>query len=405
MTLNIRATYFYRTAILLTLLTMASCVDPYATDAIDFEDVLVVEATITDEVKHQQIFLSRTYGLELERVLPEQGAQVQVMAGGDIFSFTETSPGVYLSQEEFAAQPGIDYQLMITQGERSYLSKNVTLPQATQIDDLKAEYITDEDGYEGVGIYIDSYNPDGNSRNYRYEYEETYKIVAPNWTAEELIVPVEGSCGVELVNDDHSAKECFMTDRSTSIIQYSTSNLAEDRVEKFMLRNISRDNYIISHRYSILVRQYVQSNEAFAYYEALNTFSGQESVFSGAQPGYFQGNIFSNENPDEKIIGFFEVSSVSEKRIFFNYLDHFPEGNRASYAEDCLPYAPLIADWGTCILSVLIENNAVRYLEENEPSEPTDGEGSLEGPYLVVPVKCGDCSVVGAVEAPEYWID
>ncbi|WP_421824009.1 DUF4249 domain-containing protein [Flagellimonas oceanensis] len=393
--------------LLAAMLALYGCVEPYSAEEIDFEDILVIEATITDQEKQQQIFLSRTFELEIDSIIPEQGAMVQVIGGEEEFNFSEAAPGVYLSNRVFAAVPDTDYRLLITTtGGSTYASDTVVLPQVTQIDDLTAARVVTDDGNEGMGIFVESYDPTGNSRNYRYEYEETYKIVAPDWTPRDLVLPSEGSCQVELVNDEWSVRECFMTNVSNSIIQYSTSDLTEDRVSQFMVRSINKDNYIIGHRYSILVRQYVQSNEAYAFYETLNTLSGQESVFFGAQPGFLQGNITSNENPDEKIIGFFELSSVSETRIFFNYTDFFPDEEPSSYVDSCEPYVPSIVDMsGRCVLSELVSSNAIRFLAEYEPPDTPSTEPVSEGPYLVVPRICGDCSVLGDVESPEFWIE
>jgi hypothetical protein len=56
----------------------------------------------------------------------------------------------------------------------------------------------------------------------------------------------------------------------------------------------------------------------------LKELSGSDGILSQNQPGFFFGNIKSVENPNEKVIGYFEVSSVSSQRIFFNYEDVFP---------------------------------------------------------------------------------
>ena len=217
--------------LLAAMLALYGCVEPYSAEEIDFEDILVIEATITDQEKQQQIFLSRTFELEIDSIIPEQGAMVQVIGGEEEFNFSEAAPGVYLSNRVFAAVPDTDYRLLITTtGGSTYASDTVVLPQVTQIDDLTAARVVTDDGNEGMGIFVESYDPTGNSRNYRYEYEETYKIVAPDWTPRDLVLPSEGSCQVELVNDEWSVRECFMTNVSNSIIQYSTSDLTEDRV-------------------------------------------------------------------------------------------------------------------------------------------------------------------------------
>jgi len=74
-------------------------------------------------------------------------------------------------------------------------------------------------------------------------------------------------------------------------------------------------------RYSIFVKQYVQNFAAHTFYQTLKDISGSESILSQTQPGFFAGNIKSDDNPNEKVIGFFDVSSVSNKRIFFNFSD------------------------------------------------------------------------------------
>ena len=41
-----------------------SCTEPFNLKSIDFEDALIIEAIITDEIKYQEIKLSRTFSLE-----------------------------------------------------------------------------------------------------------------------------------------------------------------------------------------------------------------------------------------------------------------------------------------------------------------------------------------------------
>ena len=166
----------------LILLLSFSCVEEidFATNTETFESALVVEATITNEYKQQQVRLSRTYMFEEEVPNPEVGAQVTIIANGEQFAFAEVENGVYLSTSQFAAQPNVDYQLKITtSNNRTYASKPTQLTAVTQIDNLYAERIINDLGEDGVAIYVDSFDPTSNARFYRYEYEETYKIQAP----------------------------------------------------------------------------------------------------------------------------------------------------------------------------------------------------------------------------------
>ena len=46
------------------MLLQLGCTEPFLIETIDFESVLVVEGTLTDELKRQEVKLSGTIGLE-----------------------------------------------------------------------------------------------------------------------------------------------------------------------------------------------------------------------------------------------------------------------------------------------------------------------------------------------------
>jgi hypothetical protein len=247
-----------------------------------------------------------------------------------------------------------------------------------------------------MSFNVDSFDPKKSANYYRYEYEEAYNIIAPNWVSIDFVLNAGPEPVLGIRSEDQ--KTCYKTSASKSIIQTSTVNLNEDRVSKFAVRTIASDDPIISHRYSILVKQFVQSAEAYTYFNILDQLSGTGNLFSTLQPGFIPGNIRSAENSDEKVIGFFELTTVSEKRIFVNYRDLFPTENRPPYFTPCSITAPLLEDNGATPLRDAIESGWVKYLSSNSPSE-------FEGPYRVVPTPCGDCRVIGSNEKPEFWED
>ncbi|WP_298794844.1 DUF4249 domain-containing protein [uncultured Allomuricauda sp.] len=384
---------------LITCLVNNGCVEPFQAEFENFESALVVEATLTNELKQQEVFLSRTFEFEEEEPLMESNAQVRVVAGGNTFVFDEASAGTYVSAQAFAAQPNTAYQLLVTtQDGRSYSSDEVTLSPTTQIDGVRAERIINDDGEDGIAILVDSFDPSGSAKNYRYVYEESYRIIAPDWAPMDLIGDPAGGCGVLKIPKQRDEQVCYTTDLSNEIILTNTTDLEEDRVSNFMVRFLNRNNYIISHRYSILVKQLVHSNIAYTFYERLDEFSSSESLLSETQPGFLQGNMFSNENRNEKVLGFFDVASITEQRIFFNYEDFYPEEPLPPYADPCGQSAPvLINQGGLCVLRPIIEANVARFKDDN--SIPQVGEG----PFFIVPRVCGDCTVLGDTEIPEFW--
>jgi hypothetical protein len=392
---------------------MESCVEPFDFETISFDDALVIEATITNEFKRHEISLTRTF--KFEEDAPSGESNANVIITDDLlnsYTFEETTPGKYVSITEFSAEPNRIYKLSITTGDEStYSSQPVQLPQVTQVDDLMAIREANIDGVDGVTIYANSFDPTGNSRYYRYEFEETYLILAPfAISPEEVIVlsdnpPYSIETSVTTQPRSREERACFNTVFSNAITQTQTTGLQEDRVSRFPIHFIKSNDPIIRDRYSINVKQYVQSLEAFTYYKVLNELSGSESILSQNQPGFISGNITSNENPDEKVLGFFEISSVSSKRLFFNFFDIFPDINRPFYFTECVLDSPRLVDEDDPTISPLInqiQSNSIRHVETN-----TDFFGNIDPdtPYTMINRPCGDCTVFGTNIKPGFWID
>lgn len=363
----------------------------------DFESALVIEATVTNELKHQQILLSRTFQLQDSLVQPERNAGVSIIDNASTeFAFHETDPGVYVSDQEFKALPNKDYILSInTSNGKHYKSSSMQLTKSTTMDNLYAERDYNEDGEEGVSIYIDSYDPTGTSKYYRHEYEEAYKIIAPRWISDDLHCE-ESLTGTEYWFETRPYEEliCYNVVKSNSILITNTLSLEEDRLQQHRIRFLNRNNYIISHRYSIEVKQYIQSPEAYNYYETLKKVTQSESLFSENQPGYLEGNIKSLDHQNEKVVGFFEVTAVAAKRIYFNYEDFFLGETSPPFAVGCTPYSPKPDD-----LCDEINYNGNKFYKLNEPIGPNETFA------LLVPEECGDCTSLGKTEAPDFWIE
>ncbi len=380
------------------LIIVMGCIEPFEikNEVADLEALLVVEAILTDEMKIQTVLLSQSSSFSAEVPLIETGATVFIDTdNGDRYTFTEQSEGRYTSNEVFAVNEGVAYQLHITRtsGE-TYESRMVSLAGSSKIDRVYGERVTNEEGEEGIGIFIDTETASAAARFYRYNYEETYKIIAPNWAPLRFNVFVNdlNERDFEVVVREEEQRVCYNTVRSNTIIQADTKDLTGSNLSRFQVRFINRNDFIISYRYSILVNQVLQTTEAAEFFRQLEDFSSTDNVFSNVQPGFINGNI-SGVNNDRLTLGFFSVVSVSEKRLFFNYEDFFPDEPLPPFPFECRVYTPSamsVAD---------ILDNRVSYVGENE--DP--GEGLL--PYLVTFRPCGDCTALGSSVVPDFWIE
>ena len=405
-----KMTRTYNLYLSIALLFLSSCVEEIDFEIETFESALVIEATITNEEKQQVILLSRTFQTEDDGPPPERNASVNILAAGNSFAFEELEPGRYVSTAPFSAQSSTDYILNITTSNgRTYSSSPTVLGQTTQIDAIYAVRETTDEDINGMSIYVDSFDPTGNSKYYRYSYEETYKIIAPRWVPEDLVILDEITCAVDLrPMRPQEERVCYNTVPSITINQISTNSLTEDRVTRHLVRFINSEDFIISWRYTILVNQYIQSREAYAYFETLNNLASDGSLFSQIQPGFFEGNVSSETNPNEKVIGFFDVSSVSSQRLYFNYEDFYPDEPQPPLDYSCQYFglAQFTAS-GACgeLISGLLRDNVVYYSGASKVLDIETNELVTIGPFNMVLRACGDCTALGNNVVPDFWVD
>lgn len=387
------------------LLFLTSCIEEFVPENITFENLLVVEATITDEFKFHQIELSRTFQFEEEPIVESQAEVSIIDDAQNKYIFNETEPGKYMSVVKFSAEPNKTYVLnILTKDNKSYSSSPVFLPDnEAQITEVSIMKSINSEGEDGIEILVDSFDPAGASNYYRFEYEETYRITAPLWSPDEAYV-ISRTPPFEIGIRPRTQPEriCYNTIKNNVILQTQTSNFIEDRVSKFPLKFIPKNSPLLRDRYSILVKQFVQSLEAYTYYNTLNEFSNSESVFSENQPGFLDGNIFSTTDENEKVIGIFEVSSLKTERIYLEFESIYPNEGRAPYFIDCELFAPLLNQGGGSFSPLIdaIESNVLSFIDIN--LEPTEAR---PGPLLMTQTECGDCTVFGTNIKPDFWID
>jgi hypothetical protein len=438
------------------LMAVMSCVEPidvgpFVSGSATTSGILVIEASLTDEASRQQILISRSRRIQSdstvnveEEVLfnpntpfrsprgldvdPEEGADLELNTSvGNRIVFAEREPGIYVAPESFAAEQAIGYTLNITTADgESYASTEMRMVGSSTIDALYAERTVSDSGVDGMGIFVDTSDPNSESMLYRYTFEETYKIIAPNWRPfefeiireeTEVIFDSNGDVSsilypdVRLVERAREEQVCFKTDPSQDILLLDTSGLQGGVAKRNQVRFINSNNPILSHRYSILVRQMAVSFEAFQFYENLRNFNQGGLVFSQIQPGPLEGNI-TNESGKNQVIGFFDVSSVSSQRMYFNYEDFYPDAPLPPYfgTVTCNRFlAPILGNperdgppdpFGPCPDPLIprIKLGLVEWLASNEP-------GICEGPYQITPTICGDCNIVGSNVIPKFWTE
>ena len=377
--------------IMVVLISITSCTEPFEVETTDFEDILIINASITSETKQHEIYITRSYKAE-EKEVKVSGAKVEILVNnGESLTFEETSPGIYRSTTVFGAVPGMDYQLNVTdeKGE-GFVSPQVQITAPTSIDEISAKRIVNENGMDGVGIYVDGTSIAENEGYFRYEYEETYRWESFFKPLKGFRIVSESPPLLELVNKETEERFCYVTENSNTILIAETNNLAQDKVDDFPVRFIERRDRRIAFRYSILVKQFAQTSTSYEFYQTLKSFSSSDNLFSQPQPGLIVGNIRHESDDNVKVVGLFEVVSFTSSRFFFSFQEIF--GNDIPFIDDCPrdSYGSL----SDPELFQRFKSGLIKFVAEDPPFT-----------YQVAPARCVDCTRFGTNVVPDFWED
>lgn len=394
--------------------TLICCTDPYSLDSEQFEEQIVINATISNRLERQAIKVSKTYPLDSTTYLPaSNGLNVKVKEeqGTEYFFSYRAEDSTFVSDQAFQALPNTNYTLEITTPNDVYKATS-SFKNPIDIDSLTVKKATDDKGEEGLEVAVNSAAASNNNNYFRFEYENTYKITAPYYSPFKAVIQVtenpnplgEDEEIVRQVFDPNIYHEkCYVSENSIRPILASTENYTAPNLIDFPIKFIPKTDYRINERYSIKVTQYAQSLEAYTFYKTLETLSSEGDILSPNQPGFIEGNIQSVNYPNKNVIGFFEVAAVDSKRLYFKHQDFFPEDAIPPYFKECEPTIFDKTDMepgadGPRLIQYVHYNTyylfkAVGYLSD---------EIGYKDFYMVKP-ECGDCAVLGQPEPPEFW--
>lgn len=377
--------------------SLCACVKPYDFDAETFEKVLVVDGLVTNQPGPYKVEITYTY--PLDTVLNEfvSGATVWVETGsGSRVDYAWSENGTYLSPTTFQGEVGETYQLFIEMVDgATYTSSAETLTPSPSIERIYGNYAqlpTSEGDRNtgGIQFFIDSQDESGTAKYFRYDWEEAYKIVTPYPATHRLIeedstlVPLDTAIGI-----------CYKENTSRELIYGSTIGSSENRMVEFPVRFVSEEAQTLRVRYSLLVKQYAITEAAYLFYKRLTENNESGGSLFDRQTGSIFGNISPLDNPDQAVLGFFEVSGVSEKRAFFSAGELDEKLNTSGYLYFCSAQE----------IIETVPDSAAYYLHQ------TGGNVFGYSPMPPAPVvyihykSCTDCSFYADTTPPDYWID
>lgn len=172
---------YYYIALMVTLLALAGCEEPYDVDLSETDPQLVVEGRVTDRPGPYTVLLSTTSDYFANEDPPTVSGALVTITEDDLLTDTlaEVAPGEY--QTTFLqGKVGSTYRLDIATGGESYTSASTMAPVAP-IDSLNY-YFQEESIFQDEGYYVRLYaqEPQGIGNFYQWFYFENDTMPGEN---------------------------------------------------------------------------------------------------------------------------------------------------------------------------------------------------------------------------------
>ncbi|HVW96081.1 MAG TPA: DUF4249 domain-containing protein [Mucilaginibacter sp.] len=368
-----------------------ACKKPYNPPVINSpQSYLVVEGTINTK-DTTTIKISRTVKLSQATALNPVEATVAVESStGDTYGLGEIAPGVYkLVGVQLDDTKKFRIDIVTQDDHKQYRSDFVQAKNSPPIDSIGFNLTSN-----GIQLYANAHDASNSTRYYRYDYLETWKFHS-------LYNSAWKSDGVAIVprNPSEQIYYCFKSEGSNSIVLGSTAKLTQDVLYQTPITSISSTSEKIELKYSILVRQYALTAEAYKFWETLKKNTEQLGSIFDAEPTQLAGNIHNISDAQEIVIGYISAGATAEKRIFISS-EQLPESYKPTYPYACSLdssfYSERVSGVNTVDLNLVpgIEIPVSAFYGPLSP-KPIGFTGSDK--------TCVDCTLRGSRQQPDFW--
>jgi hypothetical protein len=392
------------------IIGISRCVDPYSPKLKGYESLLVVDGLVTNKNSSYTVKLSRTFREQTATPVPVSDATIFITDNdGSEFVLKNSGSGIYKTDSTgFQGAIGKTYILHIrTAQDVEYESEPSVMLPVPEIDSIyfgkDQEIINNgtETG-DGIRIYLDT-KAGNDNKFFRWAFDETWKFGVPcpkkwDFVNETIMLPVADV-----------KQYCWKMRKSEDIIIRSVFPWQSDNIEKepiFFIDTRRSDRLLI--KYSILIHQYSISKKEYEFWNNMKKVNESGGDIFSMQPFPIVSNIHNVNDPAEQILGYFQVSAVTDKRKyillsdilglnvpFYNYPCTRIEREPKDYK---LQFGPLMS-WED-LYQMVISSSGFYFVE---PKYIT-GTTKLEKLVFAKP-ECADCEFTGTRTKPDFWTD
>lgn len=289
---------------LLVLLLATGCLKELDFALGEQENELVVYGILTDQPGRHRVNITRTNPFETQVApAPVSGAVLTLEDGQSRqYPFVEIEPGVYqLADTLFKAEAGERYALEVRLADgQAYRSEWGLTPKRVKPDSAYAGRVERERKTQ-LELYIDVPIPaDPTGVFLRWEVTRVWRRT---------------SVDLATVFQDYfrfrAPKVCYMTEapNPNDLQLFGSKRQGDFSLRRQAILNLPLDEKFFE-RNVFQVLQYRITEEAFNYWNDIKRVNNPEGTIFDPPPATVRGNIYSKQDPQVRILGFFEVAAV-----------------------------------------------------------------------------------------------
>lgn len=289
---------------------LTNCVEEYAPEIDKYSEIIVIDGLLTDTSITPFVEISRS--VEVGALVTNSdyysGATVQIKSeSGESYSLTEKRKGRYeYNGEEIIGKVGETFWVHIQYGGEVYESKPEEMLPVGEVTDISYESVRSSNGasYDGVNIFVSSKGEGNDSRYVGWSFDEDWKFKVP------------------VVSNRYATKQiCWSKETSTGIMIGTSEANVVNAFDDLKVYTVSTDEPKLSIRYSSNIFQYSLTRDSYKYLEHVQNVNANNGSLFDPVPASVNGNIYCSSDEDVPVIGNFQISSVTSKRIFIDRLD------------------------------------------------------------------------------------
>lgn len=391
--------------------TLFTCIDPYSPKLTGYASLLVVDGMITDANTSYTVKLSKTF--QEQNSIPLWVSDATVFIADDAENnnyLINRGNGIYKTDStQFRGVPGRTYVLhIVTNDGKEYESEPCLMQSVPDIDSIyfeKDQQLTNNgtQSQDGVSIYLDSKEGENNSY-YRWDFDETWEFRVPDPKKWDYID------SATFVPTAHVREYCWKTRKSDEILIGSASSGSSAAIVKEPIFFIGTDQSDrLALQYTVLISQYSISKNEYEFWNNLKQINEIGGDIFAKQPYPVISNIKNINNPKERVLGYFRVSAIKQKRKNILFSDiagmdlpfyHYPCERLVKDRSDVpKPFLAPPATWDELYSMYCITSDYYFV-------EPMYSAGTFELQKMVFArPECANCELTGTITKPDFWTD